>query len=97
MLAQRAELWTLLGRPTEAGQARAQAKRTPLRTPRDHYLAGTERIAQGRYREALPLLREAAEQDPQNFWSRLALGLCHDGLAQDVEARACYTTSIALW
>jgi len=45
----------------------------------------------------LPLLLVAAEAEPQNFWARLVLGLCYDALAQDQEARTCYTTSIALW
>src|SRR5437016_7965159 len=97
LLEQRAELLTLLGQPADARRLHGQAEQTPLRTARDHYLAGTERVAQGRYREALPLLRVATEQDPQNFWARLVLGICYDGLSQDFEARACYTTSIALW
>jgi tetratricopeptide (TPR) repeat protein len=97
LLAQRAELMKLLGQREEAAQLQKRAAQTPLRTPRDHYLAGSERLAQGRYREALPLLLVAAEAEPQNFWARLVLGLCYDALAQDQEARACYTTSIALW
>jgi len=97
LLAQRAELLKLLGQPEEAARLHRRAEQTPLRTPRDHYLAGSERLAQGRYREALPLLLVAAEAEPQNFWARLVLGLCYDALAQDQEARACYTTSIALW
>ncbi|HEV3443717.1 MAG TPA: tetratricopeptide repeat protein, partial [Gemmataceae bacterium] len=97
LLAQRAELMKLLGQPEEAAQLQKRAEQTALRTPRDHYLAGSERLAQGRYREALPLLLVAAEAEPQNFWARLVLGLCYDALAQDQEARACYTTSIALW
>jgi serine/threonine protein kinase/tetratricopeptide (TPR) repeat protein len=97
LLAQRAELAALLGQPEEARHFRQQAEQAPLRSSRDLYLAGTERVAQGRYREALPLLKNAAGQDPQNFWARLVLGICYDGLSQDVEARACYTTSIALW
>ncbi|HEV3116028.1 MAG TPA: protein kinase [Gemmataceae bacterium] len=97
LLAQRVELLTLLGQRAEAQRLHRQAEQTPLRTARDHYLAGTERLAQGRYREALPLLQAAAEEEPQNFWARLVLGICYDALAQDQEARACYTTSIALY
>jgi serine/threonine protein kinase/tetratricopeptide (TPR) repeat protein len=97
LLAQRAELAELLGQAGEARRWRERAEQAPLRTARDYYLVGTERVAQGRYREALPLLLAAAEQEPQNFWARLVLGLCYDGLSQDVEARACYTTAIALW
>ncbi len=97
LLAQRADLVQLLGQATQAQRLREQARQTPLRTARDHYLAGSERLAQGRYREALPLLKTAADMEPQHFWARLLLGICHDGLSQDVEARGCYTTSIALW
>jgi len=96
LLAQRAELLDALGQSQQARPVRERAEATPLRTARDYYLAGSERAAQRRYREALPLLLLAAERDPQHFWARLLLGLCHDALAQDQEARACYTTSIAL-
>jgi serine/threonine protein kinase/Flp pilus assembly protein TadD len=97
LLAQRAELMKLLGDEAEARRLRARATEAPLRTPRDYFLAGSERVAMGHYGEALPLLQNAAEQDPQNFWTQLLLGLCYDGLSRDAEARACYTTSIALW
>jgi serine/threonine protein kinase/Flp pilus assembly protein TadD len=97
ILAQRAELLELLGRKEEAGTFRAEAKKTPLRTPRDFYLAGAEHVNDGQYGDALPLLQTAAEQDPQNFWTQLLLGICYDGLSRDADARACYTTSIALW
>jgi serine/threonine protein kinase/tetratricopeptide (TPR) repeat protein len=97
LLAQRAEIRQLQGDVSEARRLRAQAKEVPLRTPRDYYLAGAEHLAQGRYGEALPLLQNAAERDPQNFWSQLLLGLCYDGLSRDADARACYTTSISLW
>jgi eukaryotic-like serine/threonine-protein kinase len=97
LLAQRAELLQLLGQKPAADRIGAQAEETPLRTPRDYYLAGSERAAQGRWGEALPLLQMAADRDPQSFWARLLLGICYDGLGRDLDARACYTTSIALW
>jgi eukaryotic-like serine/threonine-protein kinase len=97
LLAQRAEIALRLGQIAEAHQLGEQIKETKLATPRDHYQAGSEAVALGRYQEALPLLQFAAETEPQNFWYRLILGLCHDGLEQPREARACYTTSIALW
>jgi serine/threonine protein kinase/Flp pilus assembly protein TadD len=97
LLAQRAELLQLLGQKPAAERWRTQAQDTPLRTPRDFYLAGSERAAQGRWNESLPLLQMVADQEPQNFWARLLLGICYDGLGRDLDARACYTTSIALW
>jgi serine/threonine protein kinase/Tfp pilus assembly protein PilF len=95
--AQRAELASLLGQSAEAQRWREQAGQVPLRTARDYYLVAGEHLAQGRYRAALPLLLEATERDPQDFWARMTLGLCYDGLAQHAEARASYTTAIALW
>jgi eukaryotic-like serine/threonine-protein kinase len=97
LLGQRAEIELGLGRITEARQLREQIKGAKLESPRDHYQAGSEAVALGRYQEALPLLQYAAEAEPQNFWYRLILGLCYDGLEQPREARGCYTTSIALW
>jgi serine/threonine protein kinase/tetratricopeptide (TPR) repeat protein len=97
VLAQRAELIAMMGQAEEAKRLSGLAAAVPVRTVRDRYLVATEHLAQGRCAEALPLLLEAAEQDPQDFWVRLALGMCHDGLGQLGEARACYTTAIALW
>jgi serine/threonine protein kinase/Tfp pilus assembly protein PilF len=97
LLAQRAEMLELLGDPSKARIFRERAAETPLCTPRDYFLAGAEQVAQGRYGDALPLLQHAAEQDPQNFWAQLLVGICYDGLSRDAEARACYTTCIALW
>ena len=69
----------------------------PLRSATDRYLVATESVAQGRFRQAVSLLREATDQDPQNFWAWFMLGVCHDRLTQYDEAAACYSTSIALW
>ncbi len=97
LLGQRAEIVQRLGQITEARQLREQIKEAKLETPRDYYQAGSEAVALGRYQEALPLLQFAADAEPQNFWYRLILGICYDGLEQHREARGCYTTSIALW
>jgi serine/threonine protein kinase/Flp pilus assembly protein TadD len=97
LLAQRGELLHLLGQTTDASRVRAQAEKVALRTPRDYYLAGSECAARGSYSDGVRLLQVAADQEPQNFWAQLLLGICYDGLSRDLEARACYTTSIALW
>jgi eukaryotic-like serine/threonine-protein kinase len=97
LLSQRAELLHMLGFDAEASRLHDQAEQTSPRTARDYYLAGSDRLAQGRYGEALPLLQIAADKDPQSFWTQLLLGICYDGLARDLDARACYTTGIALW
>src|SRR5207302_975875 len=96
LLAQRAELAGLLGRAEEAKQLRAQAGATPLRTPMDRYLVAADHVAQGRFQKSLPLLSAATEEDPQDFWAWFLLGVSHDGLSQNAEAAACYSTCIAL-
>jgi eukaryotic-like serine/threonine-protein kinase len=96
LLLQRAELVSLLGRESDAERLREEANRVPLRTPADYYLLATEHVAHGRFREAVPFLREATEQDPQHFWAWFELGNCHDNLVQDAEAVACYSASMGL-
>jgi eukaryotic-like serine/threonine-protein kinase len=93
---QRAELNRLLGHSEEAAKLRAQAQEIPVRTSADHYLIAAEMIAKGRVHEPVPLLMEATEQDPQDFWAWFLLGVCHDQLAQSSDAVACYNTCIAL-
>jgi serine/threonine protein kinase/Flp pilus assembly protein TadD len=96
LLLQRADLVGLLGRDPDAQRLREEASRVPLRTPTDYYLLATEHVSHGRFREAVPLLQEATEQDPQHFGAWFALGNCHDNLTQDAEAVACYSASMGL-
>jgi eukaryotic-like serine/threonine-protein kinase len=93
---QRAELCQELDRGEEARRLRRQAAVTPARSAREHALLADEWSFQGRYREALPLLRDAARLDPRAFWIWFDLGVCHENLAQDAEAAACFGTCIAL-
>jgi serine/threonine protein kinase/tetratricopeptide (TPR) repeat protein len=97
VLAQRAALKQYLGDQEAAGRLRAQAAAMPLQTARDYYQAGSQALALGHYRAALPLFQAAVNQEPPNFWYHLLLALCYDGMEQYREARSCYTTSIALW
>lgn len=94
---QRAELQDLLGRSEEARTLRATAQELPLRTARDRYLLASEEMAKGHAKQALPYLREATAQAPQDFWAWFWLGACHDQLSQNADAVACYSTCIALW
>lgn len=94
--AQRADLLERLGKPNEARQLVAKAVSVALRTARDHYLVATEHAAHGRFRDAIPFLDEATRLDPQSYWAWFLLGYCHDGLARDGKAEACYTTCVAL-
>jgi serine/threonine protein kinase/Flp pilus assembly protein TadD len=93
---QRADLTRLLGRAAEAERLRARALATPLRTAADRYLMAADHLAQGRFTEALPLLAEATEQDPQDFWAWFLRGVCQDGLGRYAEAVGCYSTCLAL-
>ncbi len=93
---QRAELTRRLGRDEEAKRLQARALATPLRTAADYYLVAVEHTAQGRFKEALPLLAQATEIDSQDYWAWLLRGVCHDRLSQSTQAIACYDTCIAL-
>ncbi len=93
---QRAELAGRRGDQAGASRLAARAKETPLTGSRDYYLAGTEKLVRGEYREALPLLRKVSDIDPSFPWAYLAQGLCHEGSGQFAEARSCYATAVAL-
>jgi serine/threonine protein kinase/Flp pilus assembly protein TadD len=93
---QRARLLAALGRPGEAASAQSAAESAPMTSARDHYLAGSDQVAAGRYREALPHLDAAVRLDPRHFWAGFLQGVCHDALGQDAAALASYQACIAL-
>jgi serine/threonine protein kinase/Tfp pilus assembly protein PilF len=94
---QRAELLKRLGQGDEAQRLLARAGAAPARTARDLGLLAGDLAFQGRFREAVPLLQQATRDDPRNFWVWFDLGLCHEYLAEDAAAAACYGTCLALW
>src|SRR5262249_19002315 len=65
---QRAVLAQLLGREDEARQLLARAAQTTPRGPRDCSLLACIHMADGRFRQALPLWQRASQEDPQNVW-----------------------------
>jgi tetratricopeptide (TPR) repeat protein len=93
---QRAELARLLGRPEEANALRQKAESAPLETARDHFLLGADLLAQGRFAESLPLLRQATQLDGEDYWAWYARANCHFELEQDHEAIGCYNACAAL-
>ncbi len=93
--AQRAELLGQLGRGEEARALREKAGQLLPRTARDRYLAAAEHAARGRYRQAVPLLQEAVQEDPQHYWAWFVLGHCHAQLAQHADAVACFNAAVA--
>lgn len=64
--------------------------------PRALALLASEHVLAGRLHAALPLLRQAAREDPQRFTLAIDLAICHDRLDRLDDAVAWYNTSIAL-
>jgi serine/threonine protein kinase/Flp pilus assembly protein TadD len=94
--AQRAKLAEKLGEANAAKELSEKAAKAPLRTVTDHYLVASDYVADGRLRDALPLLRKATQKNPQDYQSWFLLGVCYDGLGADSLAASCYGTCIAL-
>jgi tetratricopeptide (TPR) repeat protein len=90
--AQRTSVRMLLGEPAEGA---ADNQGLP-ETARDSYLLGHEYAKQGKFREALPLLRQAVRLDPESFSAWFVRGNCHFDLAQPGEAAECFSACIAL-
>jgi serine/threonine protein kinase/tetratricopeptide (TPR) repeat protein len=96
VLEQRADLLKRLGRSSEAEKVTERSKKTPLRTARDYYLAGSEALAAGQRTEAQKLLAQSVDLDPTQYWAHMTLGASYEALAQFPAAAGCYDTAIAL-
>ncbi|MCI0681355.1 MAG: tetratricopeptide repeat protein [Gemmataceae bacterium] len=94
---QRVEVLRRLGQLDEAERVSALAKNERPASTRDKVMTAREHVAQGRFRQAFPLLRDATQEDPQNLMAWFLLARCHDDLGQDAQALACYNTCLALW
>jgi eukaryotic-like serine/threonine-protein kinase len=92
---QRADLARFLD-GAEEHRARREARETPPRPDKDGFLSAHRHAAQGNYRKALPLLRQATQRDPQSFAAWFVRGVCHLELLQDAEAAACFNSCVAL-
>jgi eukaryotic-like serine/threonine-protein kinase len=73
-----------------------RARQTDLKNAHDRFLAARLLVEEGKFRAALPLLREAIRLNPQDYHLHFLQGNCHDYLAQNAEAIACYRACIAL-
>jgi tetratricopeptide (TPR) repeat protein len=93
---QQAEMLERKGNTGAASVLFQKAEVAPLRTARDFYLIARLHADQGNFHQALSLLEEAAQRDPQNFSAWFLQGNCHDSLMQNGEAIGCYSTCIAL-
>jgi serine/threonine protein kinase/tetratricopeptide (TPR) repeat protein len=94
---QRALLLQEAGQEAAAREQLAQAAALPLRSARDYYLAAVMILGKPDYRQALEWLQEARKREPQDAYVHYALGLCHLGLGDPVQAVARFDTSLTLW
>jgi serine/threonine protein kinase len=93
---QRAALARLAGDPDAGHRWAAQAAEIPLSTSWDYLCEGRELLAESRPRQALRLIEQAVALDPQGFWPRYFLGLCHQALGYESLAAADYDVCVAL-
>jgi serine/threonine protein kinase/predicted Zn-dependent protease len=94
---QRARLLQDAGREAEAAESAARARELPARTAEELLLLALERRERNEYRGARDLLQQAQHAGPRNPFVWYALGVCAMDLFDYREAKACFTTSIALW
>src|SRR5262249_42978092 len=93
---QRGQLTQLLD-PGAASSDRSAEKPLPnLANAADLALLAQDFMEQSLPHEALPLWQQAAERDPKNLWAWTGLAMCHESLENHREARACFSTCIAL-
>jgi tetratricopeptide (TPR) repeat protein len=93
---QRAGLARRLGEEEEARRLDARAAAARLSGPQDRLLMAEESLVEGRPAEALPLLENAAREEPGDFATWFALGQCRERLGRDAEAAAAFGTCAAL-
>ncbi len=93
---QKGELHSRRNERELAEQCFERAKKVELRDATDRYLAARLLAEAGKFREALPLVRQAIVARPQDFNLHFLQGVCHDYLAQHADATACYRTCIAI-
>lgn len=77
-------------------QVREQLKVNASQTGRAGFLLACEQTAQGRYREALPLLEDVLREAPDQYGPWFLKGCCHEALGEVDSALSCYGTCIAL-
>ncbi len=95
-LVREADLYAAMGQSdrAEAVRARALAQKVAP-APEDRFLGALDHIANRRFAQALPMLREATQHQPHDFSAWFLLGNCLAGVGKLYEAEGCYTTCIA--
>jgi tetratricopeptide (TPR) repeat protein len=92
---QRCKLLELSNKSGEALLLMSKAN-IPPRSPREHYLELCEKVGNGEWQQALPFLQKATRKGPGNSATWLVLAVCHVGLGELAEAKACFDHGIAL-
>lgn len=93
---QRTTLMRLANRQAEAVESKRLAEQVPMRTARDYYLAAAEEFDHDRYTSALEYYHKSRMIDPRFFWAYFGEGVCLSHLMKWSDARAAFTTAIAL-
>lgn len=93
---QRAATNDALGRIAAARECRVRAASLPVRSAADSYWLASNHVARGRVSEAMTILQDATNREPQSFWAWFVLGDCYDRLGNDAEAKACFSVCVAL-
>src|SRR5262249_23100929 len=76
------------GKPEEADQQRKQAAIRPLQSALDHFLLGEEQYQHEEWLEAKRSFSRALAVQPDYFWARFFLAVCHLKTQQWAAARA---------
>ena len=66
------------------------------KTPRAKFRAGTRALARGRFDDAITLLRDASDADPDNIVALLNLGIAYHRTGQHTKAIEHFETVISL-
>ncbi|HEV3443111.1 MAG TPA: tetratricopeptide repeat protein, partial [Gemmataceae bacterium] len=93
---QRSKLSRLLDPASKPLAASAEGPSPDPANAADLYLLTQDLMEQNRPREALPLWQQAANREPKSLWAWTGLAVCYESLENHQEARACYSTCIAL-
>jgi serine/threonine protein kinase/tetratricopeptide (TPR) repeat protein len=85
------------GRAAEVQEADEKVRSLSPRTALDLLVLAIDRLEKHEYAVAGDLLQQAQHKDPQNPFLWYGLGVSATGRGDYREAKACFSTSIALW
>jgi serine/threonine protein kinase/Tfp pilus assembly protein PilF len=96
LLRQRNQLNQLLDSEAVTLTGLAEEPLSGFASAADLRLLAQDAMEQNQPRKALPLWRQAVDREPKSLWAWTGLAMCNESLQNHREARACYSTSIAL-